>query len=31
MNRMIDPMKFSRCANYMRIFFLERNYVEVHT
>ena len=31
MNRMIDPRKFSRCANSMRNFFLERNYVEVHT
>ena len=31
MNRMIDPRKFSRCANSMRKFFLERNYVEVHT
>ena len=31
MNRMINPMKFSRCANSMRKFFLDRNYVEVHT
>uniref|UniRef100_A0A6C0CG22 Aminoacyl-tRNA synthetase class II (D/K/N) domain-containing protein n=1 Tax=viral metagenome TaxID=1070528 RepID=A0A6C0CG22_9ZZZZ len=31
MNRMIDPRKFSKCANSMRTFFLERNYVEVHT
>ena len=31
MNKLIDPMKFSRCVNSMRQFFLERNYVEVHT
>ena len=28
---MINPRKFSRCVNSMRQFFLERNYVEVHT
>ncbi len=31
MNRMINPRKFSRCVNSMRQFFLDRNYVEVHT
>ena len=31
MNKLIDPRKFSRCVNSMRQFFLERNYVEVHT
>ena len=31
MNRMINPRKFSKCVNSMRNFFLERNYVEVHT
>ena len=28
---MINPRKFSKCVNSMRNFFLERNYVEVHT
>ena len=31
MNRMINPRKFSQVTNKMRSFFLERNYVEVHT
>ena len=31
MNKMINPRKFSGCVNKMRQFFLQRNYVEVHT
>ena len=31
MNKLIDPRKFSFCVNSMRQFFLNRNYVEVHT
>tara|TARA_B100001123_G_scaffold436891_1_gene568090 strand:- start:1152 stop:1988 length:837 start_codon:yes stop_codon:yes gene_type:complete len=31
MNKLIDPRKFSPCVNRMRQFFLQRNYVEVHT
>ena len=31
MNRMINPRKFSGCVNKMRQFFLQKNFVEVHT
>ena len=31
MNRIINPRKFSQVTNKMRSFFLEKNYVEVHT
>lgn len=31
MNKLIDPRKFSTCVNKMRQFFLQRNYIEVHT
>ena len=31
MNKLINPRKFSSCVNKMRQFFLQKNYVEVHT
>ena len=31
MNKMINPRKFSGCVNKMRQFFLQKNFVEVHT
>lgn len=31
MNKLINPRQFSGCVNKMRQFFLQKNYVEVHT
>ena len=31
MNRLIDPVKFSKSVNVMRDFFLKKGFVEVHT
>jgi len=31
MNRLIDPIKFSKSVNVMRDFFLKKGFVEVHT
>ena len=31
MNKIINPSKFSGCVNKMRQFFLQKNFVEVHT